>query len=619
MSLEAVLTGEARYTALRGDNMDWLAKLPDASVDAVVCDPPYGLGAAPDMVDVLRAWLEDGHYSAGGAGFMGRKWDAFVPGPRVWREVHRVLKPGGHVLAFAGTRTWDVMSLAMRLAGFELRDTLQWLYGSGFPKSANVSKLLDRAAGAERGITAAGTAKPGEYSGKFDGRNSATRERRDAPATDAARQWDGWGTALKPSWEPVLVFRKPLEAGSVAAQVLATGTGAINVDACRVAYASDQDKTQALAGDAFKRKDTSDKTTWARPWMEDAERVARMNAEAKERAQAGRWPSNLILSHIWMCRPAGTKRVRGTGVAVRRNGGGQAIFRGENTAGALEDTGYADPDGMETVDAWECAPGCPVAELDRQSGTLKSGARKGPRKHTSNTEWGRLSIQLGGASEASDGGASRFFPTFHYCAKASRSEREAGLDHLPARTAAEVTGRAPGSAGLEGADGFDKNPYAGAHEGVPRRNPHPTVKPIALMRWLVRLVTPPGGLVLDPWMGSGSTGVAVMAERELGARFVGFELDEDGHEYVAIAAARMAHALEAPPEAAKLPKKRAEKARKAPGVDQRAATPVDAPTATPARRRRRTRPNPAEAFTYSLWGTLDGAEWAGPIETAVGA
>jgi DNA modification methylase len=350
--------------------------LPDNSVDAVVTDPPYGLS------------------------FMGKKWDYDVPSEDVWRECLRVLKPGGHLLAFAGTRTQHRMAVRIEDAGFEIRDMIAWLYGSGFPKSLDVSKAIDKAAGAEREVIGIREDFAARANKKRVGVSWADNSLKDgsfsnpadigvvtAPATDAARQWSGWGTALKPAMEPITVARKPL-IGTVAANVLTHGTGALNISPCRVAYATDADKAAALAGDAFKRKDTGDKG-WSRPWMSDQARIEQMNKEAKERADAGRWPANVI------------------------------------------------HDGSDE----------PVALL---------------------------------------GDAARFF----YCAKASKKDRGEG-------------------------------------------NNHPTVKPTDLMRYLVRLVTPPGGVVLDPFMGSGSTGKAAKLE---GFRFIGIEREI---EYLEIARARI--------------------------------------------------------------------------------
>jgi DNA modification methylase len=436
-------------TLHHGDCREVMADLPACSVDAVVTDPPYELG------------------------FMGKGWDAsgIAYNQDVWDQAHRILKPGGHLLAFGGTRTWHRLAVAIEDAGFEVRDSIAWMYGSGFPKSLDVSKAIDKKrddredilrvtseiarlrdiaglsnrdlddafgfagmaghwtstksqptvprveqwsvlrdmlnpdawlddevwrlngrkgkpgeAWAEREVTgqyqtpAAGQQWNANYGLSAD---LTAKERKDIPATPAAEQWQGWGTALKPAHEPIVVARKPLD-GTVAENVLTHGTGALNIDASRIGYASEADKDQALAGDAFKRKDTSDKG-WSRPWMEDADRVAQMNAEAKQRAQGGRWPANVILD--------------------------------ESQA----------------------------AELDRQA----------------------------------DERPARFF----YVPKANASERPKDGDTA-----------------------------------------HPTVKPLDLMRYLVKLVTPPGGTVLEPFAGSGTTLEACVVE---GFHVIGIELTED--------------------------------------------------------------------------------------------
>lgn len=208
---------------IHGDNRQSLALLEDESVDAVVTDPPYGLGKEPDMVEVLKHWLAGDDYTATGGGFMGKTWDSFVPGPATWREVYRVLKPGGHVLAFGGTRTFDMSTLALRLAGFEIRDVLSWNYGSGFPKSMDISKAIDKAAGATREVVGPnrfGSKSYGSDFGIVNDDNWSPGERpngRDltAPATDAAKQWEGWGTALKPAWESVVWATKMGNAATV--------------------------------------------------------------------------------------------------------------------------------------------------------------------------------------------------------------------------------------------------------------------------------------------------------------------------------------------------------------------------------------------------------------------
>jgi DNA modification methylase len=409
------------WTLIEGDCLEAMKRLRENSLDAVVTDPPYGLGEVPDMAAVLRAWLAGEVYVPSGRGFMGKAWDAFIPGPEIWREALRILKPGGHLLTFGGSRTFDLVGLAVRLAGFEIRDTLSWMYGTGFPKSLDVSKAMDLRTDEE---IAAGV-----------------------PMPDAAREWEGWGTALKPAWEPVIMARKPLS-GTVAANVQQWGTGALNIDGCRIAGEKRSPGFVESLGDSERR-----------PRTMEGGAMARNNGDG-----LGRWPANVILDEH-------------------------------------------------------------VAELlDAQTGTLKSGARKG-----SNGDGVSMFGLHGGPCAASEGGASRFF----YVAKASRSERDTGCEALPARSAGEATDRSDDTAGLS-------SPRAGAGRTGGARNIHPTVKPVELMRWLCRLVTPPGGYVFDPFTGSGSTGVAALQE---GFTFGGCEREP---EYTQIAVHRLTHASRKP-------------------------------------------------------------------------
>lgn len=422
------------FALIPGDCRDALAHLSDNSIDAVVTDPPYGLSKEPDMAEVLRHWLAGDDYEHTGAGFMGKTWDSFVPGPTVWAEVHRVLKPGGHCLVFAGTRTFDMMALALRLAGFEIRDTLSWLYGQGFPKSLDVSKAIDKAAGAEREVVGRNPnfRDPDTNADHHQRWNGATMTGAvTAPATPEAEQWEGWGTALKPAWEPIIVARKPL-AGTVAANVLEHGTGALNIDACRVGT------TDSFGVGARGTSGFVDGYSSGDGWQPGS--------------PAGRWPANVVLGHHEDC---------------------------------------VHPDGTETVPAWECVEDCPVRLLDEQVGPLTSGA-PAVRRESGADRSGNTGAAFGAESRPAGsqmvgygdtGGASRFF----YQAKAAKRERQFGMP-----------------------------------EG--ERNSHPTIKPWAVMEWLVRLVAPPGGVVLDPFCGSGTTGIAAMRE---GFHFVGCERDED--------------------------------------------------------------------------------------------
>lgn len=381
-----------------GDCIATMRGMPAESVDSIVTDPPYELG------------------------FMGKTWDAsgIAYNVEMWREALRVLKPGGHLLAFSGSRTYHRMVVAIEDAGFEVRDQILWVYGSGFPKSLDVSKAIDKAAGAEREVVGERTffgkaaqdwKDKGGDNFNVGGPSSAGLTKTvgiTAPATDAARQWQGWGTALKPAHEPICVARKPL-VGTVAANVLQHGTGAINVDACRVEGADAPEGRSRHGGGLMQGSSYQ---------MPDS--VSYM--------PAGRWPANLI------------------------------------------------HDGSDEV----------LAAFEEFGPVGSNSATPGPKSGAVFGAWGEKTPSYGGGRT---GNAARFF----YCAKASKSDRGEG-------------------------------------------NNHPTVKPTDLMRYLCRLVTPPGGLVLDPFTGSGSTGKAAVLE---GFRFVGCELSP---EYLAIARARIEHA-----------------------------------------------------------------------------
>lgn len=407
---------------LRGDCLVELARIPDESVDAVVTDPPYGLANTDPahVVEALTRWAQgDRDFIPSGRGFMGKEWDAFVPPPAVWDECARILKPGGHLLAFAGSRTFDLMTLSIRFAGFEIRDSVAWLYGSGFPKSMDVSKAIDKAAGAEREVVgrrkgAGGMDAMNYAQGKRAVNYSEGRDGFDltAPATDAAREWEGWGTALKPAFEPIVVARKPL-IGTVAANVLEHGTGALNIDATRIGT---EKRHNASSGNASV---IDLGTSW--------------NAtETGGRDALGRWPANVALD--------------------------------ESQAAAL----------------------------DAQSGHLRDGVAVKRNGVTSSgvTGWGKAAPGTADVAkgDGQGGGASRFF----YVAKAPKSERP-------------------------------------VVDGVA----HPTVKPLALMRWLLRLVTPPGGCVVDPFAGSGTTLEAAYLE---GFEAIGCEMTP---EYWPLVAARI--------------------------------------------------------------------------------
>ena len=495
-----------------------LREIPDNSFHSVVTDPPYGLSVEPDMAEVLKHWLAGDDYEHSGAGFMGRSWDSFVPGPSIWREIYRVLKPGGMLAAFAGTRTADLMGIAIRLAGFERRDTVlhigsevyvlpedvevAWVYGTGFPKEGDLGVAVDEHLGhtprevtrvvqreatlleeggeveeqvtrssgigaAYKGATEDGSWKPGA------GQEQVVEKE---PVSEEGKRWQGWSTVLKPSNEPIILARKPLGGKTVAANLVSEGVGGFNIAGA------------ALSGP-------------------DEARVA------EGAAREGRWPPNVAVSHTAHCRFLGMERKASSETVTAQAGGspgGKPTMRGAELAKPFV------RDGVETVEVWECFPGCQVRAMDEQ------GQRDQP--------WRKVRYPDG--SEGFTQGVARFM----FSAKPTRKEKDAGITG----ESQYVMNRAGGSgiakddyfralkreAEEQGMSNYDAILHAkremDAAKGV--RNTHLTVKPIALMRWLVRLLTPPDGVVLDPFMGSGSTGCAAMLE---GIRFVGCELEEE--------------------------------------------------------------------------------------------
>lgn len=683
------------WRLVSGDCAEAMAEMAPDSVDAVVTDPPYGLefmgkewdrlgapegfrragnpadvdrdsihgrmsrtapeyttgagrtskpgiGERPTEWPSNRGWnewrcAECGHLMHGGSpcrcehprpARQDDRWNLMQEWHFRWAtEALRVLKPGGHLISFGGERTYHRMACAVEDAGFEIRFMLLWLQGQGFPKSLDVSKAMDKTGGA---VTES--------------------------ALDAARQWHGWGTALKPAATPILLARKPLSEKNIAANILKWGTGCLNIDACRI---STEDRLTRKLG----RTTVSDSG-----WIS-------ANRSAVAGKDGGRWPANVILTHHPLCSKAGERRVEAR--VINRFTDGAKPFGGG--AGHGYETLETSPDGMETVEVWACVPDCPVRMLDSQSGLLRSGYAKVLHR-SSGKNW---SGGWSGGDEADktygdEGGASRFFKIAGFSEEddlwrrakvvadawwpaiantveghsslssdlvasvlsdavtlASRgAARLQGLTGLSTNVtpselkrlcvgaialtlnsderslpvsgpisgfrqtnAASAEGRtqtgitmttqgrsgsgtcaviatlsgmynstAPGvkgfaerfryepkattserNAGLEGGEtksmdsahrktrdepGLNDPRRYGAHR---RLNFHPTVKPISLMRYLCRLVTPPGGLVLDPFVGSGSTGIAAIRE---GFRFVGIDLSE---EYLGLAAARIAH------------------------------------------------------------------------------
>lgn len=394
-----------KHKIICGDSLAAMRRMADSSIDSVVTDPPYGLS------------------------FMNKHWDHSVPSVEMWQEVLRVLKPGGHLLSFFGTRTYHRGVVNIEDAGFDIRDQIAWVYGSGFPKSLNVAKQ-----------------------------------------GDDLSDWDGWGTALKPAQEPIVMARKPI-IGTVADNVRAFGAGAINIDCCRIQHDETLRTGSGTTWDAMHSHECRGRDGEAsadRRYAEKGGTNFAMKPGPRGGDAAGRWPANFC------------------------------------------------HDGSDDV----------LALFPQSRGQIaKASTSNTPR--AGQNAYGEMVRGSNGQEPRNDAGsAARFF----YCAKASKTDRDEGLEYLAAMAAADMVDREAGSAGI-------KSAAAGAGRGNGGRNFHPTVKPTDLMRWLVRMVTPPGGTVLDPFMGSGSTGKACALE---GFGFIGIDREQS---YCDIATGRITHAL----------------------------------------------------------------------------
>jgi DNA modification methylase len=383
------------------DCLEGMKLLDDNSVDSIVTDPPYELG------------------------FMGKVWDntGIAYNIDLWCEALRVLKPGGHLLAFGGTRTYHRMACAIEDAGFEIRDQIQWIYGSGFPKSLNISKAIEKDIGILHETT---ETLFNNHHGKRDLTKKSDYGYKYEPQHESAKQWKNWGTALKPANEPICVARKPLSEKTVVANVLKWGTGGINIDGCRVEYTSDEDKKKVMNGNDeicnFKGNTYNYK---------DYEKIHKRGKGHNQ----GRFPANILLTHHPDCELIGTKKIKGDKGGIRKSG--TELFDRSPKNKDTKRIGHADENGIEMVSSYNCTEGCPIKILDEQSGvTVSSGGSGELSQKTApnnniygNYKEGYISDGLGGYSDK--GGASRYFNQFEwqdedfflYTAKVSKSER----------------------------------------------------------------------------------------------------------------------------------------------------------------------------------------------------
>ena len=534
------LQGEG-WRVFAGSCLDRLRELPDGSVDAVVTDPPYGLSNTdPGHVsDALVRWVSgERDFIPDGKGFMGKAWDAFVPPPAVWDECLRVLKPGGHVLAFAGSRTFDLMALSIRLAGFEIRDSVAWLYGSGFPKSLDVSKAIDKGQGENRdrqlkftawmrstGVTQnecaeaiLGFAKNLESARAMAQHYFSNKQQ---PAIATADVFDAMRHLLPEVPEEIerLVAERTGIEWTAYKNREVIGT--------RVTGAAMSSKTsEASATDFGSGQNVVDVTAPATPEAQQWQGWGTALKPAFEPVVVARKPLIGTVAENVLLHGTGGLNIDGTRIGteqiVSRGGRSSSVVGDEREGASLGMYGAHPP--LNTVHSGRWPSNVMLDEftaglVDEQSGVSKSTPSARKEETHSEEIYGKGLGNWSGSSHSDSGGASRFF----YVAKASKRDRNEGLEELPIRRPDDRTETGMGSF---------------AEKGVqPGRNFHPTVKPTDLMRQLVRLVTPPGGVVLDPFTGSGSTGKAAILE---GFEFIGVELTD---EYLPIIEGRLSHAV----------------------------------------------------------------------------
>lgn len=440
-----------KFNLIHGDCIEEMKKLPENSVDSVVTDPPYELG------------------------FMGKSWDntGIANNKEMWVECLRVLKPGGHLLAFSGTRTYHRMASAIEDAGFEVRDMIEWVYGSGFPKSLNIGKVADKflktgnASWNGTGDSSNGALgysklqhkqdyRPEDYSNRHQNKENITEEQ--------AKQWEGWGTALKPAHEPICMARKPLSEKTVAENCLKWGTGGINIDESRVAANWKEERPESWFN--------SGKSKSGNPTYDGNLKSLTESTVGERLNDAGRFPANLI------------------------------------------------HDNSEEVR--ECFPETKSVKSQTTNERYLSGNDNTKQYGDGKLMYGKISPEN---THNDSGNASRFFKSIIYQAKASKSERNRGCEGLEEKS--KVFN------GQSDKPSTDMKDVEKRFTTLPKANHHPTVKPIALMEYLIKMVTPKGGVVLDPFMGSGSTGVACVKN---GFGFVGIEMEAD---YIEIAKKRI--------------------------------------------------------------------------------
>lgn len=434
------------YKIINGDSLQVLDTFDESSIDAIITDPPYELG------------------------FMGKSWDAsgIAYNVELWKKALRVLKPGGYLLAFGGSRTFHRIACAIEDGGFEIRDTIMWLYGSGFPKSLNIGLAIDKKNGVESIDTGVASPNARPNSTKANTLYESGTVGKEFTIKKATNKWDGWGTCLKPAFEPIIVARKPFS-GSLVENVEKNGVGGLNIDECRIETNDD------LNGGAYRGKNTKQQENATSYFIKSPK------LDGKEYdAPTGRFPANVILTY-------------------------------------------------DETDFDEVCGGMPVTSSSLSEPNYEFANQDNPSHLYTNIK--------SGYHFGDSGNACRYF----YCAKASKKDRDNGLIYFENVSGAEISNRKEGSKGLV-MEGGKQNPYNGK-SSPNNKNFHPTVKPVELMQYLIRLVCPKGSTILDIFNGSGSTGKAAMfenRERNADYKYIGIELDS---EYCKISESRIDYAL----------------------------------------------------------------------------
>jgi DNA modification methylase len=582
-----VLAGTARFAVVCGDATEVLKSLPNNTAHVCYCDPPYGLSAhgTDDVLRCLTAWLSGDVYTHGGRGFLGKEWDAFVPGPELWREAYRVLKPGAYCVAFSSTRTVDLLGISMRIAGGEMRDGWAWLQGQGFPKNHDVSKAIDKVNGesgrckkfvawmrttglnpsqidtalreagrisatsrfavhffnegqpaiptremwevvrpmcgdvppwvdelverieAERAVVGTqksslgGTVAAGERDESYIGKHKDLEYEVTAPATDAAKQWEGYGTTPKPAYEPLVVTRRPMD-GTVANNVLTHGCGALNIDGARITTGENLNGTARHDGDE----------NW---------RLKRDGGAGEYTQPSGRFPANLAVVHDEGCELKGTHKVKGSNAMLAKTPkhvrdsylGGMGAHPATNGSGEF---GYADKDGNETVEKWDCTDTCAARALSEQSGDRSSPWVGNSKGHAVGRRGGQM---FGGGNQnittkhdyGDTGDATRFF----YQGKARASDR---LQYMTCSEGCTLHNTVAPYSAFPGK-------VCPACKSPQERYLHPTVKPYDLAAYHAKLLSLPkhvAPVAIVPFCG---TGVEARALLDAGFRVIAVDID----------------------------------------------------------------------------------------------